>query len=418
MKTDVAIVGAGPGGTSTALFLAQRGIESVIVERESFPRYQIGESLTGECGLCLKNLGLEPLMSKRAHPIKHGVRVYGPGGKNSFYVPVMARTEDGELRHATTWQVRRSDFDNMVLDAAKERGVKVIRGKAIDALRDAAGGVSGVRVRAADGEELDIESKVLVDASGRSTFLSNIKVAGKKTRGDYDRQIAVFSQVRGAVRGDGEKRDDTLIFIGGEKNHWAWFIPLDDQVVSVGVTVPAEYFSSMQESKQDFLLRELHELNPELKRRLPEMELAESVRTITNYSYRVSDFTGRGFLCVGDAHRFIDPIFSFGVYFSIKEAQFAAQAIESHLGGAGNGDETPFADYELRCDKGQDVIQDLIDGFWNHPYAFALFVHSRYVDDFVDLFAGRVYGDEMSPGYLALKKVNQRGADKAFRALG
>ena len=108
---EVVIVGGGPGGAATALFLAQRGIRSTLVEKDCFPRYHIGESLTGECGKCLRTLGLEQQMA--GQPVKRGVKVFGPEGRNSFYVPVMARTEE-RLMDATTWQVRRSDFDHML----------------------------------------------------------------------------------------------------------------------------------------------------------------------------------------------------------------------------------------------------------------------------------------------------------------
>src|SRR5262249_5716225 len=163
-------------------------------------------------------------------------------------------------------------------------------------------------------------------------------------------QIAIFSQVTGAIRGDNKSRetgkDNTLIFYRG-KFHWAWFIPLDDEVVSVGVVIPGAYFREKRESKRDFLVRELHELNPELKSRLPEINLVEDVHVIPNYSYQVKRFCGKGFICIGDAHRFIDPIFSFGLYVTLKEASFAAPVVKAYLEGAGRDQANPFAEYQL-----------------------------------------------------------------------
>src|SRR6516162_3950330 len=97
MKTDVAIIGGGPGGSAAAMFLARRGLRATIVEKMAFPRYHIGESMSGECGALLRELGLEAMMIARRDPVKHGVRVYGPKGKDSFYVPVMARTQENKL---------------------------------------------------------------------------------------------------------------------------------------------------------------------------------------------------------------------------------------------------------------------------------------------------------------------------------
>ncbi len=404
MKTDVVIIGGGPAGTATALYLEKEGIPSVIVEKDEFPRYHIGESLTGECGKCLRTLGFADEMKQYEHPVKRGVKVYGPNGKNAFYVPVMTRSDEGELAVSSTWSMPRDAFDKMMMDKAIARGATLVKGRATAPILNENGGVRGVEVRTADDKNIRIEAEVVVDASGPATFLSNKGVAGKKSRGNYSRQIAVFSQVKNAIRDEGPTRGDTLIFFQ-KKNHWSWFIPLDDGTVSVGVTVPSDYFLSKNESKHDFLVRELHEVNPEIKRRIPEVVLTEEARAISNYSYHIKEFTGDGFLCVGDSHRFIDPIFSFGVYFGIKEGEFSAKAIKAYLDGETRGLANPFADYQRQSEVGQDVIQALIDAFWNEPLAFAFFAHSRYKDDFVDMFAGRIYTDEESPGLVAMKKI-------------
>jgi len=268
--------------------------------------------------------------------------------------------------------------------------------------------VCGVRVRTNGGTVEDIASEVLVDASGQSTFLSNAGVIGEKVRGNYDRQVAVFSQVTGAIRDPGAAGGNTLIFYR-KKNHWAWFIPLDEQVVSVGIVVPADYYREKKESKDQFLRNELHQLNPELMRRLPKIDFIEEVRGISNYSYRISNFTGKGFLAVGDAHRFIDPVFSFGVFFAMKEAEYAAAAIASFFADSKREQSNPFADYERLCDRGQDNIQDLIDAFWEHPYAFSMLAHHRYPEDVIHMFAGRVYDETPLPGLLAMRAINEHG---------
>lgn len=406
MKTHVAIIGGGPGGSTLAMFLLQEGITPVIIEKETFPRYHVGESMTGECGNVVRALGLEDKMLEGDHPIKRGVTVYGPEANNRWFVPVAGRDDDGELVDAFTWQVRRSEFDQMLLDEAQRRGAVLVRGQAVDPLLDDDGAVRGARVRMDDGGMQGVVSEVLVDASGQSAFLSNSGVAGKKVLGRYDKQIAIFSQVPNAVRDEGKHRDDTLIFYQ-EKFHWAWFIPIDDEIVSVGVVIPAEHFVSKQESKRDFLVRELHELNPELKRRIPEVQLVEEVRAIPNYSYHVPNFTGRGYLCIGDAHRFIDPIFSFGLFVTTKEAQLAAPAIRAYLEGAHRDAPDPFADHARRCEEGLDVVQDLIDVFWEHPRAFAFAVHHhRYRGDFIDMLAGRIHDLTAPPrGLEAMRTV-------------
>ena len=181
MKTQVAIVGGGPAGSTSAMFLAREGISSVIIEQETFPRYHIGESMSGECGAILQRLGLEADTTNRQHPIKRGLTVYGTGGKNAWYVPVKGRDADWNLFDQSTWQVRRSDFDKMLLEEAVARGANHLPGRAKKPLLNEDVSMRGVQVRMADGGLLDIESEILLDCSGQVTFLANTKPSIDRT---------------------------------------------------------------------------------------------------------------------------------------------------------------------------------------------------------------------------------------------
>lgn len=407
MKKDVVIVGGGPSGSAAAMFLIREGIQPLILEREQFPRYHIGESMTGEAGGVLRQLGFEERMLKDEHPIKHGVKVFGTSGRNDWFLPVMQRDCNYELKDQFTWQVRRSDFDRMLLDEAVARGASLIHGKAVKPLLNDDGSVRGVQARI-DGILQDIEAEVVLDCSGQATFLANAGVTGPKYLGAYDKQIAFFSQVEGFVRDDGESREmrpgNTLIFYQ-KKYHWAWAIPLDDDVVSIGVVCPAAYYQEKNESKLDFLIRELRELNPELTRRVPEVKLVEDVHVVPNYSFQVRGFTGKGYICIGDSHRFVDPIFSFGLYVALKEAQFAAPAVRAYLEGEGRDAANPFADYQVHCEKGIDVLEDVLDGFWENPLTFAFIVYHRYRELMIDVFAGRIYDHQPSEAVTSFRKI-------------
>ncbi|MGD8753216.1 MAG: tryptophan 7-halogenase, partial [Anaerolineales bacterium] len=333
MKAEVVIVGGGPGGSTAAIYLIREGIKPVIVEKDTFPRYHIGESMTGECGAVLRDLGLEDEMLKRRHPIKHGVKVYGT---NSWFIPVMQRTTDGQLKDQFTWQVRRSEFDKMMLDEAIARGATLVHGQASKAMIGDDGSLCGVQVRMANGGMMKIESEVLVDCSGQNTWLANQGgITGPKYLGNYDRQLAIFSQIVGGIRDEGgpqrENQPDNTIIFYRKKHHWGWWIPIDDQTVSIGIGCPADYFMEQGETKKEFITRELRELHPELSRRIPKINLIEDVRATRNYSYQVKNFCGKGFICIGDAHRFVDPIFSFGLYLTMKEAQYAGPVIRAYL---------------------------------------------------------------------------------------
>ena len=217
MKTDVLIIGGGPGGSATAMFLVREGIKPIIVEAESFPRYHIGESMTGAGGKVLRDLGLADQMYKRKHPTKQGVKVYGQSAKGTWFVPVTGRDENWKLFEWDTWQVRRSDFDKMMLEEAVSRGATLIQGKAVKPLKGN-GSITGAQIRMADSDKLeDIESQVLLDCSGQATWLANLGgFTGPKYLGAYDKQIAIFSQVVNTIRDNGGTRethkDNTLIF--------------------------------------------------------------------------------------------------------------------------------------------------------------------------------------------------------------
>lgn len=393
-KHDVVVVGGGPAGAATALYLLSAGIKPLILEKDQFPRYHIGESLTGEAGRCLRELGLEPVLTKARCPVKRGVKVYGPSGQGSFWVPVNSRDENNKLQPATTWQVRRSFFDETLFNLAIERGADWMPVRAMGPLMEG-DRVAGVRVRTPEGTTEDLQAEVVVDASGQNTFLASTGApTSEKMRGRYDKQVAIYSQVVNAHRDPGEGADNTLIFYQ-KRNHWAWFIPLDEEVVSVGVVVPSKYFRGQGLSKSDFLLRELGTLNPGLTARIPEVSFVEDVFSASNYSYEIKQYTGRGFLCVGDSHRFIDPIFSFGLNFALREAQFASSAIARYLAGESRDSVNPFAAYQTLADRGQDIIQSLVDVFWNSPLPFSFLVHHKHREPMIDLFAGRIYDERL-----------------------
>src|SRR5437870_4405997 len=369
IKTDVLIIGGGPGGATAAMFLIREGIKPIILEQEAFPRFHIGESMTGEAGQLLRRLGLEKLMLKKQHPVKHGVKVFGTGGVNSWFVPVSARDADWRLSAGTTWQVRRSEFDVMMLKEAEKRGATLLRGTATKALRANDGAVRGVTVRWPDGKSEDIEGEVVLDCSGMATFLANQRVTGPKYVGSYDKQIAFFAHVTGAFRNDGasgeKAKDNTLIFYQ-KKFHWAWFIPIDKEVVSLGLVLPRANFLETKQTPEEFFRTTILEINPNLRRRLADMKLVEKVHVIPNYSYQVRRFSGKGFICIGDAHRFIDPIFSFGLYVAVKEASHAADAVKDYLNGKGHDDVNPFAGHQLYFEQGIDILEDLMDTFWEY----------------------------------------------------
>jgi FADH2-dependent halogenase len=303
--------------------------------------------------------------------------------------------ETNEMQPNWTWSVTRSTFDKILLDAALARGAEYMDCDAVAPLQEN-GRVVGVQIRTKSGALDKLYCDILVDCSGQGTFLANRGVTGPRVKGGYGNQIAVFSQIENMVLDNGTEPSkaagNTLIFYK-KRDHWAWTIPLSPQLVSVGVVAPAAYFKQRGLDKTEYLRSEIMSLNPDLTRRVTSTSFVEEVRAITSYSYSISDYAGKGFICVGDSHEFTDPIFSFGVFLAMREGEFAAEAIVKHLGEEGGTNGNPFAEYMAVTKEGQDAIRDVIDTFWEYPLVFVRMATGSAQDDITDLFAGRVYGD-------------------------
>src|SRR5436309_776904 len=408
-KHPVIIIGGGPAGAVTAMYLLRRGIRPVIIERDIFPRFHVGETMTGATAVALRELGLGDALDAQRYPIKHGVTFYGTDGKNAFWVPIMRRNNENVQVPNQTWSVMRSTFDQILFNGALERGAEWIRATAVAPIRQD-DRVIGLSVRTPSGITENLFSEVLIDASGSATFLANHRVTGPKLRGNYDKQIALFTQFSGTIRDSGseahEQPGNVLLFYQ-KKNHWAWFIPVGDELTSVGVVFPAEYFKQAGLSKEEMVLRECRTMNAALSERLPDLTFSEQVYAAPNFSYRVMNYTGKGFLCVGDAHRFTDPIFAYGIFFAVQEGEFATEAIARFLSGENKTDGNPFRDYEALCDQGNDIAQDFIDCLWEYPLAFQRMVVYKYREAIIDIFAGRIYGEigDSNPARIAMHKL-------------
>ncbi len=419
-KHPVIILGGGPAGAATAMYLLRHGITPVIVERDDHPRYHVGESLTGATALALKDLGLGPAIEAQNYPVKHGAVFYGPEGKNDFWVPLVKRNEEGKQVPNYTWNVRRSTFDKILFEGAVERDAVWIKATAIAPITED-DAVVGVTIRTPDGKTEQLYSEVLVDASGAATFLANHRVTGKKVPGNSDKQIGLFTQFAHAVRDDGDdlrhQPGNTLLYYQA-KHHWAWFIPVSEEMTSVGIVVKTDYFKQAGMSKEDFMLHECRHMTPALSERLPDLTPQEPINAIPNFSYRVQNYTGKGFLCVGDAHRFIDPIFAYGVYFGIQEGEFAAAAIAKVLSGEVQTDGNPFISYELLCDEGNEVVEDVIGVLWEYPIAFQRIVTWRDRMAAFDLLAGRIYGElgAKNTARIAMRKLMAAMEQEGVRA--
>lgn len=420
-KRQVIILGGGPAGSATALHLLRAGIQPLIIEKQAFPRFHIGESLSGECRGAVRELGLEDQMMTQGYPVKHGVKVFNPNGV-PFWVEVQKRCpETNALIPTSTWSITRSTFDHVLLKGARERGAEYMECEAVSPIQED-GRVVGLQIRTEGGALENLYCEVLVDCSGHATFLANRGFTGPKVKGSFANQIAIYSQLNGVILDPGTEPalapGNTLIFYKA-KDHWAWLIPVTDGKTSLGIVTPASYFKEKGMSKEEFMRSELLSLNPDLTRRITSTDFVEEIRSNSSYCYSVSDYTGPGFLCVGDSHQFTDPIFSFGVFLSLHEGEFAARAIAKFLGDHNTPSGNPFANYETICNEGQGAVRDMIECFWEYPLVFTRMASGPNMDDIADLFAGRIYGDivKKNKSRQAMRRLmNARRAEQAASA--
>ena len=396
---DVLVIGGGPAGSLTAYFLAAEGLDVALVERDEFPRFHIGESMSGEARRILHEAGLADVIDEASFPRKTGTVVYNGTGQSSFYMPVMGRSEQGDLTPSRTWQVERSRFDALLLDRAVQAGVSVRRASAQHPILDGSDPV-GVTV-SEDDAVADIRARHIVDASGRHAFLSRHGVASRRKTGTWATQTAIFTHVTGTSRDD-DYGDDTRIFYAGP-DRWAWFIPIGTDLVSIGIVVPNTELRAAGQEPEDFYRTHLSTFHESLSPLVPEVHFAEPVRTAANYSYEIEQFVGPNWLCVGDAHRFVDPIFSFGLTIAVGEAAHASRAVLRSRAG----DTSAIAEFGEIAAAASDIVEDLVHAFWARPVAFGVWAHHRHHEDFVDLFAGRIFEHPGSRGLDAIRAVER-----------
>ncbi len=358
-RHDVVVIGGGPGGSVVATLCAKAGHDVVLFERQAFPRFQVGESLIPVVNLTLERLGVVEQMDAHGFPRKHGVQFFSPkGATRPFYFKEVA-----EPRMHSTWQVLRSDFDAMLLRNAESAGVDVrVRTEVLDVC-ETDGVVSGVEIQNSDGRKETIGSRVVVDASGQQGLLVR-KFGGREILSGLQ-NASVYSHYVGVQRDEGIDAGSTLIYrIDGES--WLWFIPLPE-TVSIGLVAPARRLTSFGGSRDEILDNAIAQSEP-LAERITGARRTIDVLAARDYSYRTSRDGGQGWILVGDALGFIDPIYSTGLCLAMQSAELAAGAITAAVSA---GSEVPsFAGFSRAYQTAFDRFHVLVRAFYSDQVRF------------------------------------------------
>jgi flavin-dependent dehydrogenase len=318
---EALVVGGGPAGSTVAALLASRGRDVVLLEKERHPRFHIGESLLPLNLPLFEELGLAREIERIAMP-KYGAQFVSPWHGE----PVTFEFADAWDKSAPlAYQVRRSEFDEILFRNAARKGARVAEGCRVTDVTFHGDGAS-VTARRDDGGEERWETRFLVDASGRDTFLAGR--LGMKRRSRRHNSAAMYAHFAGATRLSGKAEGNITVF--WFEHGWLWFIPLADGATSVGAVCWPYYLKSRRTSPERFFLDTIALCRP-LAERLREARLSSPVTATGNYSYSADSTSGRHYLLLGDAYTFIDPVFSTGVFLAMQSAFAGARTIETCL---------------------------------------------------------------------------------------
>jgi flavin-dependent dehydrogenase len=386
---DVIVIGGGPAGCTAAALIAEAGYSTLLIEREKMPRFHVGESLMPETYWPLQRLGLLDRMKNSAFVTKKSVQFVTATGKESepFYF-----TEHDPRECSTTWQVERADFDQMMFERAGELGADCYDStRVMDIMMDEGEVARGVKLKLADGTLKDVYGKVVIDGSGQQSLIAN--KLGIREENPKLRKAAVWGYWKDARRDEGDNGGATIIMQTIEKDSWFWFIPLSNNVTSIGCVGDTDYMLKRGCDMEEVYRQELDKC-PGLQSRLENSERVGKLHVAKEYSYWTKKHSGEGWVLIGDAFGFIDPIYSSGVYFALVMGEKAADAI---IAGLAKGD-VSAAQLGCWCDEfkeGASWIRKLVEAFYTKEFSFGSFMKANpnFRGNLTDLLIGRIFYD-------------------------
>ncbi len=395
---DCVVMGGGPAGSTVAALVAEAGHDVLLVDRDKFPRFHVGESLMPETYWTFERLGVLDKMRSSSFVKKVSVQFVSHSGKESqpFFFPAHDPRECSQ-----TWQVERGPFDQMLWENAAEKGAtcrdetRVLDVLWADGGADASEGAgaarraTGVRLQLADGSRHKVRAPVVVDATGQQSLVAST-LGIRRVNPDL-KKAAIWTYYRGAQRAEGEHGGGTIILLAENKRAWFWYIPLADDVTSVGVVGDNDYLLSGRGTTADVFADELRHCGA-VAERLADAERVDEFRVTKEFSYSTDQAAGDGWVLVGDAWGFIDPIYSSGVFFALKSGELAADCIVAGL-AAGDTSAARLGAWADEFAAGTLWIRKLIRAFYTHDFSFGRFMkaHPRHQGALTDLLIGRIF---------------------------
>ena len=385
---DVVVIGAGPSGSAAAAVLAERGRRVVLVEKAPFPRYSVGESLIPHCWYPLDRLGLVQRLDASSFIVrKYSVQFASLDGELSTPFYFFDHTDHDCAR---TWQVLRSEFDQLLLDNALERGAAIERETTAERFLREDGAVVGVRCRRGDGTALELRAPVTIDASGRQAFAQGAN--GWRVADEKLKKMSIWTYYVGALRDPGKDEGATTIAYLPAKG-WFWYIPLACDTVSVGVVADREYLFRDSREPEAIFQREVRR-QPWIARHLAPGRPTGEYRVTSDFTYRSRHCAEDGLVLAGDAFAFLDPVFSSGVFLALQGGVMAGDAVEAAL-AAGDTSAGRFREYGERFCAGMEAMRRLVHAFYDQEFNFGDFLekYPHHREELTDCLVGNLWRD-------------------------
>jgi len=398
---DAIVIGGGPAGSTAGALLAEKGRDVVILEKSKFPRYHVGESLMPYCYFTFERLGIVDQLNERAYTQKHSVQFVTSDGKMSapFYF-----FQHFDHPAATTWQVKRSEFDELILDNAREKGAEVREETQVVDFLYEGGRVVGVIAENRSGERYELNAQITIDASGRDGLFQSKK---KWRRRDPKlNKVAIWTLYKGAKRDPGLDEGATTVAYLQDRG-WFWNIPMRDDIVSSGVVAERDYLYRDTRDPKEIFEREI-ENNVWIKEHLSCGEQFGEYWVTGEYSYRSEHCADDGIVLIGDAFAFLDPVFSSGVFLALKSGEMAADAIDEAL-DKGDVSASQFRNYGERLCHAIETMRSLVYAFYDNDFSFGKLIkmHGDLRGTLTDCLIGDLVDKDYEPLMKAIGEITE-----------
>ena len=403
---DIIVIGGGPAGSTVATLVAEQGRRVLLLEREAEPTFKIGESLIPATYWTFKRLGMLGKLRASHFPQKYSVQFYSRTGKASspFY---FFQTNPHES--AVTWQVLRSEFDEMLLDNAEEKGVEVCRGIGVREVLFEGDTATGVVIQGANGTRETLNASVIVDSTGQRSLIG--RQLDLNTTEVNLKKASLFTHYEGGYRDEGIDEGATLILHTEEKDSWFWSIPLPYNRTSIGVVGELGYLLQNRRDAngrldaQKIFTEELAKCPP-LQRRLEGATQLFPIQSTKDFSYRANRIAGNNWVLVGDAFGFLDPVYSTGLFLALKSGEMAADAIIEAF-RKDDFSEAQLGSFGPVFVNGMEAFRKLVYAFYTKEFSFARFLsqYPEYQGGIVDILSGDVFRKDVTHIFPAMAEM-------------